>query len=89
MTEQAIQSVLPAQLKKGTEECAINEILTSYSFVRRAILGRYWPVLPLYSLVLRQYFILPDVDRFEEAGQRNTHVLWWSPIGRATENAHV
>ena len=68
LTERAIHSVLPAQLEEGTEVYAINEILTSYSFVRRAIpcrylpsrlrhSGRYPPVLPLYSLVLGQYFI--------------------------------
>ena len=68
LTERAIHSVLPAQLEEGTEVYAINEIPTSYSFVRWAIpcgyltsrlqrSGRYPPVLPLYSLVLGQYFI--------------------------------
>ena len=59
---------MPTQLEEGTEVYAINEIPTSYSFVRRAIpcgylpsrlrhSGRYPPVLPWYSLVLGQYFI--------------------------------
>ena len=72
LTERAIHSVLPAQLKKGMKVYAINEILTSYSFVRRAILyrylpselrcsSRYQPVLPLQSLILGQYFILTCV----------------------------
>ena len=57
LTERAIHSVLPAQLKEGTEVYAMNEILTSYSFVRQAIPCGYLPVLPLYSLLLGQYFI--------------------------------
>ena len=49
--------VLPTELVEGTEVYAINEIPTSYSFLRRAIPCGYLPVLPLYSLVLGQYFI--------------------------------
>ena len=43
LTERAIHSVLPGQLKEGTEVCAINEIPTSYSFVCRAIPCGYLP----------------------------------------------
>ena len=52
LTGQAIHSVLPAQLKKGTKVYAVNEIPTLYSFIRRAIPFGYLLVLPLYSLVL-------------------------------------
>ena len=46
----AIHSVLPAQLKEGTEVYAINEILTSYSFVRWAGIRRYCPCTHSYSV---------------------------------------
>ena len=43
---------MPAQLEEGTEVYAINEIPTSYSFVRRAIPCRYWycPCTHSYSV---------------------------------------
>ena len=40
----------------GTEVYAINEISTSYSFVRRAIPGRYLPVLPGVLTLTRSVF---------------------------------
>ena len=43
-----ISVYMPAQLKKGTEVYAINEIPTSYSFVRYC---------PAYERVRGQYFI--------------------------------
>ena len=49
LTEQAIHSVLPAQLNKGTEVNAINEIPTSYSFARRTIRCGYLPLTALPS----------------------------------------
>ena len=52
-----ISVYMPAQLEEGTEVYVINEIPTSYSFVRRAIPCGYLPTLLLYTLVLDQYFI--------------------------------
>ena len=43
LSERAIHSVLPAQLKEGTEVYVINEIPTSYLFVRRPIPCGYLP----------------------------------------------
>ena len=64
---------MPAQLKEGTKVYAINEIPTSYSFLRQAIPCGYLPVqqscegtgntvLPLYSLVIGQYFIHTNME---------------------------
>ena len=50
MTGRAIHSVLPAPLKEGTEVYAINEIPTSYSFVRRAGIRQYCPCTHSYSV---------------------------------------
>ena len=59
-------SVLSAQLEKGTEVYAINEIMISYSLVRREIPCRYLSVLLMCSFVLGQYF---------------TRTIWFSYLG--------